>query len=284
MMMGTHASPRPIFGSRESGSHKSYPILDRSATLPYAGLNGSRTRSLEAIIRCTIFETVGRIPHAMARVGFPSALGIETGRPRTAPAVHATAITRQPLENLCRETARSNVGRGPRCAREPEGLAERHEKLVDRSEFARCRTVGICRGGRRSVAVQATLEHRSRFGFGEMPAIQEQVVRIVRNFAAGRYPRDGHALQSDKSQRVLCAVGEESVPVPDGDEPHGAVRLLEGRDLTKHFKFTRAFPDRIARRPRRSPQDRDRIARGLGNGDRVKECGQSTPNPRSDHR
>ena len=97
------------------------------------------------------------------------------------------------------------------------------------------------------MAVQATLEHRSRFGFGEMPAIQEQVVRIVRNFAARRQSRDWHTLQRDKSQRVLSAMGKKSVPVPNGDETHGAVCLLQGRDLKKHLQITRSLPDWIAR-------------------------------------
>jgi hypothetical protein len=42
-------------------------------------------------------------------------------------------------------------------------------------------------------------------------------------------------LQRDKSQRVLCALGKESVPVTDRDETHGTVPLLQGRDPAKHL-------------------------------------------------
>jgi hypothetical protein len=78
-------------------------------------------------------------------------------------------------------------------------------------------------------------------------------------------------------------MGKESVPVSNGYETHGAVRLLQGRDLTKYLKFTRAFPDWIARRPWRGPQNCDLIACSLGTGDRMQACSdQSAPNPRQD--
>jgi hypothetical protein len=64
-----------------------------------------------------------------------------------------------------------------------------------------------------------------------MAAIQEQTVWVERDFAAGCQSRNRNALKRDKSQRVLSALGEESVPVPDGNEAHGAVSLLQGRDL-----------------------------------------------------
>jgi hypothetical protein len=77
--------------------------------------------------------------------------------------------------------------------------------------------VGICREGRRPVAAQATLEHRRRFGFSQMAAIQEQVIRILRNFAPGRQSCDGHTLQGDEAKRVLGPMGKESMAVPNRD-------------------------------------------------------------------
>jgi hypothetical protein len=131
------------------------------------------------------------------------------------------------------------------------------------------------------MAVEATLEHRGRFEFGQMAAIQEQTVRVARNFAAGREPRDWHALQRDKSQRALSAMGKESLPVPDGDETHGAVPLLQGRDLAKHLEFTCTFPGGIAWRPTRGPHHCDLIAICLGPGVWVKACrGQPASHPR----
>ena len=113
-----------------------------------------------------------------------------------------------------------------------------------------------------------------------MAAIQEQIVRVLGNFAAGCQSRDGHALKCDKTQCALSAVGKEPVPVPNGDETHGAVPLLQGRDPTKHLELTRAFPNGIARRPRRGPQDCDLIARSLSMGDRMQACGsQSASHP-----
>ncbi len=131
------------------------------------------------------------------------------------------------------------------------------------------------------MAAEATLEHRCRLELGQMAAIQEQTVGVVRDLASGRQSRDRNALQGDKAKRVLGAVGKESVPVPNGDETHGTMSLLQGRDLAEHLEFARAFADGIARRPRRGPHNRDSISNCLGKGGRIQECGgQSACHPR----
>jgi hypothetical protein len=135
----------------------------------------------------------------------------------------------------CGVTASLPVGREPRRCRECEGLAEWDQISSDRGEFAGRRTVGIGRYGRRATAVEATFEHGGGFEFAQAAAIQEQSVWVVRNFAAGRETRDRYAVECDESQRVLGAVGKESVPVPNGDETDGAVPFLKGCDPTKHL-------------------------------------------------
>lgn len=178
--------------------------------------------------------------------------------------------------------AAGSIVRGEtRCARETERLSERGEVPADRGEFDGRRAVGIGRDGRRSMAVQATRKHRGGLGFAQTAAIEEKIVRIARNLAAGSQPRDRHALKRRKAQRVLGAMGKKSVPVPNGDEGHGAVRLLQGRDLAKHLHFARAFPGRITRGPRRGPQDRDLIVASMGSCGRMQARGcKPAPHPR----